>query len=449
MHALQKGDGASRWPSVCIFPSVWTFVLLVPLTLPDAVKLALEKNPSLEAATAQVRAAGSRVDQAKTAAGPRVSWMESFQTSNNPVFAFGSLLNQRRFAASNFAIDKLNSPGFVNNFQTVVNAEQSLYDGGAVKAQVRAAEAGRGMAEQQRRGTQMQTIAAVAGRYHTVWLAGEARKVAEAAVKSVEADLERAKAVRQAGMSTDADVLTIEVHLAEMRERVVNAVQDERVARASLNEAMGMPLDTELELTAPATGVAAAAPTAVAADRPDLKQAGLMREAAEAQGAAARAALYPQVALRGVFEADRGRFVTQAGANWFAGVTVRWNLFNGGADRRRIDETSHQVAAARAGERQLANAAALQLKQAEAAQTAAAERLAVAESAIASATESLRILKNRFGAGLATVQDLLRNETALLETQTRRLRALHDQRLAAIAVALAAGTLTGDSDVLR
>ena len=159
--------------------------------------------------------------------------------------------------------------------------------------------------------------------------------------------------------------------------------------------------------------------------------------------------LYPQVSLNGVFEADRGRFVTQAGANWFAGVTMRWNLFNGGADRRRIDEASHQTAAARAGERQASQAAQLELRQAEASFAAANERIGVAEAAVEHARESLRIVKNRFGAGLTTVQELLRNETALVDAEMRRLRARYDQRIAAVMTELAAGTLTEGSDVLR
>ena len=187
----------------------------------------------------------------------------------------------------------------------------------------------------------------------------------------------------------------------------------------------------------------------VAASRPDLRQAELQRQASEAQGAAARSALYPQIALNGVFEADRGRFITQAGANWFAGVTVSWNLFNGGVDRRRIDETAQLTTAARAGERQAAQAAQLELRQAGAALAAASERIGVAEAGVEYARESLRIMKNRFNAGLTTVHELLRNETALVEAETRRLRARYDQRVAAVLVELAAGTLTEASDVLQ
>jgi outer membrane protein TolC len=78
----------------------------------------------------------------------------------------------------------------------------------------------------------------------------------------------------------------------------------------------------------------------------------------------------------------------------------------------------------------------------------ARERLEVAAAAVALADENLRIIKNRYEAGLTNVTELLRSETALLETRVRRLAAVYDQRLAAAALEMAAGTLNADSNVL-
>ena len=65
------------------------------------------------------------------------------------------------------------------------------------------------------------------------------------------------------------------------------------------------------------------------------------------------------------------------------------------------------------------------------------------------AEESLRITRNRYDAGLTTITELLRNETAYLETKTRHLEAVYQQRVAATALELASGTLSGDSDALK
>ena len=68
---------------------------------------------------------------------------------------------------------------------------------------------------------------------------------------------------------------------------------------------------------------------------------------------------------------------------------------------------------------------------------------------MAEAEESLRITQNRYEAGMNNVTDLLRTETAVLEARTRYLAAVHDQRIAATMLEMAAGTLSADSEVLE
>lgn len=416
-----------------------------PITLKEAVQEALHAHPSQEIAAAGVRQAQARLEQARSGYLPRATYTEFFQTSNQPVFAFGALLNQRRFTAGDFAVDALNHPGFANNFQTQVIGEQTLWDFGATRAAVRSAEIGREISEEQRRMGAQQRIAAVARAYHAVTLTLEAQQVARAAVESAEADLARAEAIRAAGLSTDADVLSVRVHLASMREQEIRRRYDAEIALAALNEAMGAALDTPRRLVTPLKP--AAVPDGEGGERSEVRQARLGRQWSEAQRESASKAFLPQIVARGVFEADRGRFVTRAGANWFFAAGLRWNLFDG-ATRRKVEEAEAAVEAARAREQQVAAAVSLEQRQARAGLAAARERLAVADAAVAQAEESARIVRNRYEAGLARVDELLRNEAAVLETRMRRLQAIYDQRMAALEVAVAAGTLTENSDVL-
>jgi outer membrane protein TolC len=183
--------------------------------------------------------------------------------------------------------------------------------------------------------------------------------------------------------------------------------------------------------------------------RPELRQAESYTRLAETRAQAARAAYWPQVSLRGAFEADRQRFVDRGGANWFVGATLRWNLFNGWATQAGVAEAGHALRGARAELERAGAGVRLQVRKALAELKAADERIGVAAAAVAEAEESLRITKNRYEAGLATVTDLLRTETAALEAKLRHLAAIHDQRIAATMLELAAGSLSVDSDVLK
>jgi outer membrane protein TolC len=417
--------------------------------------MGLEHHPAVEASVANKQAAQSRIEQARSGFLPKVAYSEAYQRSNNPIFVFGSLLTQHQFTQQNFNLGTLNTPNFLNNFQSQLSADQVLFDAGGTRAQVRSAEAGSQIAAEAERRARMEVIAGVAGAYYGAVLAKERLWVAQEALRSGEADLRRAETVRAAGMSTDADVLSMRVHLAGMKEREIQARYALEVASSALNDALGEPLETQRDLSTPL--VAAQLPNATlesldrtsVQERPDAREAVLSVRAAESQSAGARSSLFPRISVRGVFEADRQNFVTRGGANWFVGASLEWNLFNGFADQSRRRETEQLVIAARAQQKQTESAVRLEVRRANADWKGAEERIEVATTAVAEAEESLRITRNRYEAGLTTVTELLRNETAWLETQTRHLEAIYQQRLAATALELAAGTLTGDSDALK
>jgi outer membrane protein TolC len=425
------------------------------LSLKEAVRLALRENQAVAGANAGVRAAEARVDQARGGALPRVNYSESYTRSDNPVFVFSSLLTQHQFGVENFNIGPLNRPDSINNFQSVVTVDQNLYDAGQTRTAVKSADLARRMTEEDRKRVQMEVIAGATRAYYGAALAAETLKTAEQALGSAQADLERAQSVRAAGMSTDVDVLSIRVHLAAVNEQRINRAADLDVAKAALNDALGLPLDAPHTLTTTLTPLELPdlnledLEKQASGGRPEAKAMLLATDMAHTQADAARVALLPQVSFRAAFEADRERFITRGGANWLAGVNLRWNLFNGFADKARIAEAGQVVARSEADRQRTDSALRLQVRRAYAGLRAAVPRIEVTRAAVAEAEESLRITQNRYASGMATVTDLLRNETAALESRTRYLAAAHDQRVAAAMLEFAAGRLTADSEVLN
>ena len=425
------------------------------LSVREAVRIAAKQHPAAEAAEARVRGAGARVEQARTGYLPKLNYQESWQASNNPVFVFSTLLTQRRFTEANFAIHSLNRPDAINNFQSMVGAEQTLFDGGQTRRQVKSAELGAGMAREQRALTEMDLMAGAARAYYDALLAGEALRVAEASMASVEADVKRAESRRDAGMATDADVLSARVHRAAVQEQIIVRRSERDVARAALNEALGRPLDTPVELSSTLAPVAISAgggeerARVAVASRPEVKQAGLAVEMSQTQMANARGQYMPRVTARAGGEANRGQFVKQYGGNWFAGVSLQWNISSLYTNKAAVQEAVEAERANVAQKKQVESGIALQVRSAEARLRAARERTATAEASIAQAAESVRIMRDRYENGLATMTDLLRNESAHLDARLRRVVAVHDQRVAAVQLELASGTLTADSEVLQ
>ena len=301
----------------------------------------------------------------------------------------------------------------------------------------------------------MDVIASVSRSYYDAQLKVDQLRATDQALRSVEADLDRAEARLSAGMATDADVLWIRVHLAGVREERIQRSADLDVARASLNDALGLPLD------APHRLITVLAPLALppitlaeyeqtgAASRPEAQEARLAKQLAETAVSDARGNYRPQVNLHGAFQADRQQFASLGGANWLVSIGLKWNLFNGFADKSKVEESQLALRRTSAEQERADSAIRLQVHRAWAELQAAEQRIESARAAQTEAEESLRISQNRYEAGLSTVTDLLRVETALLETKTRYLAAVHDQRVAATMLEFAAGTLTADSEVLN
>jgi outer membrane protein TolC len=417
--------------------------------------MALTGNKSIASSAASNDAAEDRVTQSRSGLLPKLNYSESWARSDNPVFVFSSLLTQHQFGEQNFQVGPLNRPEFLNNFQSLLSVDQPLYDAAKTKRAVRSAELGRDITREDGRRIQMNVIATVVSSYYDAQLSAEQLNSTVQAMRSVEADLERAEARLSAGMATDADVLSIRVHLAGVREEQIRRSADLDVARATLNDAMGLPLDATHMLTT------ALAPLALPQDalasyeqngsdsRPEARQMTTAIQLAETNVADAKGSLLPQVNAHAAFEADRQRFYDRGGANWLVSIQVRWNLFNGFADKARIEETRSALRRSAAEKERTDSAIRLQVRRAWADLRAAGQRIESARAAQAEAQESLRISQNRYDAGLSTTTDLLRVETANLETRTRYLAAIHDQRIAAAMLELAAGTLTVDSEVLN
>jgi outer membrane protein TolC len=399
------------------------------LSLQDAIGRTLESNPAIRATTASERIAAQEVVQARAGWLPRVDYVESWQRSNQPVFVFGSLLGQSRFGAENFAIDALNHPDAVTHARGALVAQQAVFDPSLI-ARVRSARLSHQLASIGGEATRRELVLATTRAYGQVLVAGAARRAADAAVRAATEDRRRAADRREAGLATDADVLAFDVHASAMTARMLQASGDERVARGVLNDLIGAPLDAAYALDDVAPG-AGDYGTIEALEREALerrdraRQAALQEQVAATARATARAAFLPSVSFQGGWEFD-GKNWSGRQTWWVAGVEMRWNLFNGLADRARLEAATHGLSRAAAERARTENAIRLDVRTAVARLDAARAREATSRTAVEQAREAQRIIRERYDAGMAGVVDALRAANALLDAEAQRTSALVD-----------------------
>jgi outer membrane protein TolC len=307
-----------------------------PLTLQEAVRIALKKNPGVRAADAYAQAVQDGITAAKSLRYPRLDFSEGFTRGDNPVYVFGTLLTQRQFTAANFALGFLNTPPPLDDFRTAFTATMPLYDAGQTSRLVRNAKLRAQSAQKGKDRTRQEVVLQVIKAFLNDLLAQENARVAKAAVEMTKGDLERAKARQESGLAVASDLLSAQVQLAQAEEDLLRAQNAAELAQAALNVAMGLPEDAPTSLRGSLSqasfvvGSLEDRQAKALATRPDYLQARLGRQQAANGMRIARAEFLPKVNLFSSWEADNQRFTSRGGNNWAVGATLSFNLFDGG-----------------------------------------------------------------------------------------------------------------------
>lgn len=417
------------------------------LTLAEAVRLALERHPALRAAGHQAEAAAAGVDQARAGFLPRVDFSEGFIESNNPVYVFGSLLNQGRFTQADFAVDRLNHPDPISNWRTNIAGSIPLFMGGRTVLGYQQAQITHEVAERGRARVEHEAIFGVIRAYYGVLLAQDAQVTVDAAVRTAEANLAAAESRFEAGVVVASDALAARVRLARLKEEAIAAANQVRITRAALNDAMGVPLDQSYRIAGrldppPLRQERLEGLEALAREhRPDYRQVALEEQRLEKEVRRVRGAFLPTMHLLGNYEVNNQRFSSDGQDSWSVGVVLNWNLFRGGADHARMVEAQATHQRAIALRERMASSIALEVRDAFLALQTTRERVAVARDAVAHAEESLRIVQDRYDAGLTTIVELLDSETALTTARTNLIRTLYDATVGQARLDLSLGTL--------
>jgi len=440
--------GTGRWFALisCIIPV--GILAQEPLTLRQAIQTALKQSPDVDAARSGVDEAKANVSLARIQFLPQVNFTEDISRGNDPVYVFGTRLRQQRFTQADFALDALNKPEPIGNFATRISGGWQLFDSLHTQKLVRSADLIRKSAVSSAEAVDQKVVFDVVQAYQGVLYAERQVEIAQHELETAGALLSSVDDHVRAGLAVESDRMSAQVSVAARKQGLIAAQGGLDLAWAQLRVAMGTP---DLKTTTlrpmeqkafPANDLEQELQSAIK-NRHDLAAITAAQSAQAAGEGAARLGFGPRVSAYGNWEDDRQTLGGQGGNNWVAGVQIGVDLLPFGkraqlakekAAKARVDA---QLSAYRQQVRLQVNQANIQRRTAELSVETA--RMAIDQSA-----ESLRILKNRYGAGLATITDLLRAEDAEREAQVNYWQAVYGNTMAYAQQLFATGTLTPD-----
>lgn len=393
------------------------------LSLEQAAQEALARNPQIVAAGAQTAAARASLAEARASWLPRIDASASATRSDNPVFVFGSLLEQGRFSAQHFDPAFLNDPDPLRNDRLAINVHYTLFDqlrrfGSVQSASASVARAGRAE-EEARQAILLETVR----RYLAVSLAQQRREVAAEAVRAAESEASAIRDRLQQGLVVESDLLSAQVQLAQFRQQEIEAEGEAAIAQAALATVLGRPVSDDLSVeTVPEHAFAAIDTNAAlgrAADRGRVVAAAKGSDIARLQLRTARGSLLPRIdafASWGSSDGDPDKTV---------GAVLSFDIFDM-AKPARIAAAKAGVRAAEAMEAAERDAVTMEIVSAVHRHRAAERRLEVARRSAEQAEAAERIVRDRYENGLVTITEQLRAHTALVQARLSLLAARHD-----------------------
>jgi len=420
-----------------------------PLTLRQAINQALGQSPEAAIARAGNLDAKASATLARTALFPQLSFTEDISRGNDPVYAFGTRLRQRQFTQADFALNALNLPQPIGNFSTRFSGQWLAFDSFKTQREIHRADLFKQSASSSANAMDQQIVFRVVGAYQQALYAQREIAVALHEQETAAALLSSVDDHVKAGLAVESDRMSAQVNVTARKEELIAAHGDLEVAWAALREAMGAPDLKAIELkpiephTFPQGALDEEMATAAKA-RPDLRALGQAQSAQGSALGAAKSDFGPRVSAYGNWEEDQSPIGGSGGNNWVAGVQIsidilpiakRAQLARDSAAKQKIDAL---VAAIQEHLR-------LEVSQAHIHRQIAALQLETAQAALDQSAESLRILKNRYGAGLATITDLLRAEDAERQSQSNYWHAVYGNAMAYNELLYATGTLTPDA----
>ncbi|MGC1305508.1 MAG: TolC family outer membrane protein, partial [Caulobacteraceae bacterium] len=251
-------------------------------TLADAVALAYQSNPTLQAQRAQLRATDETYVQARAGWRPTASAQVGANYSKAP-------------ESTLFGVSQVES----NTGQAILGVTQPIYTGGRTAAEVRATESDVMAARQGLRATEAQVLQGVVQAYADVLRDQQLLAVHQDDVAMLQREVDDANARLQAGEVTRTDVAQTETQLISSQSALTAAKGQLQVSRSNYAQVVGqnpgqlapppalpgLPIDVDHAFDA------------AEADNPTLRQAEFTEQSSRIRVAEARAANRPTLSV--------------------------------------------------------------------------------------------------------------------------------------------------------
>ena len=396
----------------------------VDLNLPKTVQMALDYNRDIKNSQYALKKAEYAINQAQAGKKPTVD------------YNFGAQRSRATDAATySRAASLMGSANSISNaFSNGISVNIPLYTGGLVEGQIDVAKLGKTNAQEEiLRVEQATKYSAIEG-YYGLLAYQELQGVYHEAVDNLQGHLDNVQAQYNVGTKAKVDVLSSDVSLANAKTTAITADNNVAIAESNLNNILGLPLETKLNLAdhqLPFDTYNISLQEAMdyaMKYRPEVLQAAIAVQEAERSIDIADAGNKPTVAITGGNDWADNTFpgIDANKRSWSVGANLTYKFYDGGTTKAKVAQAKQDLLVARETEQKTRESVQLQVKQAYLNIRSAAQKVEETQTVVDQARENYRIQNIRYQAGVGINLDVLDAQLSLNQAQVNHIQALYD-----------------------
>jgi outer membrane protein len=400
------------------------------LTIDQAVQTGLQNSKALRTSQFRVQAADAKASETNTLGLPSLSFNGTYtRLSDLPPATI-------TFMGTPYPI----SSTIVDNYGLKATLQQPLFTGGKLSGAIDATGYSAEAAKQDFKKDKADAIYNIKAAYWSLYRAIEFRKFVDENVNQIQSHATDAENLFKQGMLTTNDVMKVRVQLSDALVRQIDAKNNVLLAMYGLNNVLGLPLQTEIELASTIQIVERAWDSAdlliknAFEKRPEILGMNARVKAGEAGLTSARGGWWPQIYLIGDYNYNRPNSrifpaIDEFKDTWDVTVSVSFNIWNWWQTGYQSTQAQAQLAQAQEGLSMTQDGVTLEVTQSYLGVNQSKERKTVAEQGVKQAEENYRVTDDKFKKGLTPNSELLDAEVALLQSRLNLTQSLVDYEL--------------------
>ncbi len=441
--------------SVLVYPSLAQQKL--SLTIDQAVQTGLENSKTLHTSQFKVVAADAKASETNTLGLPSVSFMGAYTrlsavdpaiipfpssgvVDNNPTPGHVSLIpTLYQFGAN-----------VVNSYTLKTTVQQPLFTGGKISGAIDAAQYSADATKQDQKKDQADVLYNIKTAYWNLYRAIEFKKFIDENVEQMKSHAFDAENLFKQGLLTTNDVMKVRIQLSDALVRQIEAKNNVQLGMYMLNNTLGLPLQTEIELASTINVLDRKWDSTdqliqlAFEKRPEILGMNARIKASEAGLTSARGNWWPQIYLVGDYNYNRPNtriFPTadEFNGTWDVTLSISLNLWNWNQTGHQTTQAQAQLAQAQEGLSMTKDGITLEVTQCYLNIQKAKEQKIVSEQEVTQAEENYRTMDGKYKQGLAANSELLDAEVALLQAKLTLTQSLVDYELAIAQLSKAIG----------